>query len=98
MADDVVHNNPCVGIVANGDALRRCERLPLAVHIVDEVNERCWSVRRAKGHGSIPPFDGIWSLESKFLLAGRLDGELMVARWGVKKPQELASSKFPKDR
>ncbi len=91
MADYVIHNDPCVGIIANGDVHRHRECLPLVVDIVNEIDERCRSVRGSKGHDCISPFNSIWALKSKFLLAGRLDSKLMVAQWGVKKPHELAN-------
>ena len=79
MVDDVVDNDSRVGIVAHGDAHGGCYGLPLAIKVIDHANECSWSVGWPKGHVCVSPFNGVRSLECKFLLAGAFDGELMVA-------------------
>ncbi len=77
--DDVIDNDSRVSIVAHGDAHGGCKGLPLAIEIINHADECSRSIGWAKGHDCVSPFNGVRSLECKFLLAGAFDSELMVA-------------------
>jgi hypothetical protein len=77
-AEDVVNNYFGVSIVINYHAIFLCKCLPLAVNVMDEIDESrralCW----AKGHHGVGPFDGIKALESKLFLTGEGNGQLVI--------------------
>ena len=85
-ADDVVNDDARISIVVNGDAMRFTQLFPYAVDIVDEIDERGWSIGRAKGHDSVCPFDGVDPLECQLFLTFRRDGKLMIAHRRVEHP------------
>jgi hypothetical protein len=86
MAYNVVDDNASVCAVINDNAAGAHKRLPLAIDIVDEFDECFRLIHWAKGHHGVCPFDCVQALKSKFLLAGKRDGQLMVARWGIVQP------------
>ena len=94
MADNIVDDNPGVRIVVNVDAQAPSKQLPLAVDVIDEVDECSWAIRWAERHNCICPLDSVGALEGKFLLAVRSDGQLVVPRRGIKHPHPFPHSKF----
>ncbi len=94
MADNVVNDNASVCAVIDGNAAGARKRLLLAIDIVDEVDECHRLIHWTKGHHCVRPFDRRRALKSKFLLAGKRIGQLMVAQWGIVQPhpQSLPNS------
>jgi hypothetical protein len=94
MADNIVHENPGVGIIANVDCLSSSERFPLAVNIIYEINKRGWAIGWAKGYNSVSPLDSIRPLKSEFFLAGKDNSQLVVTGRSIVQPHPLAHPKF----
>jgi hypothetical protein len=63
VTDNIINNDSCVCILVDFDAGRCCQRLPLTVDVMNEVNEGSWAVGRSKRHNCISPFDCIRALK-----------------------------------
>ncbi len=94
MADNIVDDNPGVGIVANVDCLSSSERFPLSVNIIYEMNKCSWAIAWAKGHNRVSPLESIRPLKSKFFLAGKGNSQLVITGNSVIQPHPLARPKF----
>ncbi len=71
MTDDVIDDNPCVGVIADVNYVSTGERLPLAVNIINEIDKRSRAISWAKRHNRVRPLDCIRPLKSKFSLDWR---------------------------
>ena len=96
MNDDVVDDDPRIGILADVDAFSFGERHPLAVNVIEKIHKRSRAIRRAKQHHHISSLDSIRPLKSKLFLTGKSDChcQLVVAGRSIVKPQPLAGAKF----
>jgi hypothetical protein len=66
MADNIVDDNPGVGIVANVYGLSLSKRFQLAVNIINKINKHGWAIDWANGHNRVSPLDSIRPLKSGF--------------------------------
>jgi hypothetical protein len=95
MADNIVDDISCVGIVADVDCLSLSKRFPLTVNIIYEINKRGWAIGWAKGRNHVSPLDSIRPLKSKFFLAGKGNSQLVVTGRSIVQPHPLACPMFP---
>ena len=70
MVDDVIHDDSPIGVIVDFDPHRLSQRFPLAIDIINEINECSRSISWAKGHNLISPLDSVRPLKSEFLLTG----------------------------
>jgi hypothetical protein len=94
MTDDVINDNPCVGVIADVDCVSTGERLPLAVNIINKIDKRSRAISWAKQHNRVRPLDCIGPLKSKFFLTGKSDCQLVVSGRSVVQPHPLSCPKF----
>ncbi len=89
---NVIHDDFCVGIVANGNTLLFGVVLPHAVNVMDEINEGCQPICWSKGHNGVSPLDCIHTLKSNFFLTQFLISQLMISNRRIEHPHPFPVS------
>ena len=92
--DNIINDNPCIGLLIDGDPTRSCQGLPLTINVVSEIDEGGSDIGRPKRHDCVRPFDCICALKGKLLLTRLSNSKLMITRRGIKKPEPSAVAKF----
>jgi hypothetical protein len=62
MTDNVIDDNPCVGVITDVDCVSGGKRLPLAVNIINKIDKRSRAISWAKRHNCVCPLDCIGPL------------------------------------
>ncbi len=71
VAENIVDNDGCDGVVIDDDAIYPCQFLPCTINVVNEGNECGWAVDRSERHDVVCPFCGIRASKRKFVLGAR---------------------------
>ena len=94
MTDNVINDDPCVGVIADVNCVSMGERLSLAVNIIKKKDKRSRAISWAKQHNRVCPLDCIGPLKSEFFLTGESDCQLVVSGRSVVQPHPLSCPKF----
>ncbi len=94
MTDNVIDDNPGVGVISNVNCVSTGERLPLAVNIINKIDKHSRAIGGSKRHDRVHPLDCIGPLKSECFLTGKSNCQLVVSGRSVVQPHPFSCPKF----